>query len=311
MYAIKLNLQPRPKADQIMADTTAVQPSESPTKIEWKTFLEMHPPESTVEVINAVGNPYHSGVFPVRKIPLQLYCDSEECEGTHWFDHTEGDVHLEDEKWGKGILVYRCRHCQRSAKVFGLYVHMVLKDEKVVTAYKIGEFPPFGPPTPSRVITLIGEDRELFLKGRKAEIRGLGIGAFAYYRRVVENQKNRIIDEMEKVARKIGAKPEALAKFEAAKKETRFSESVDAFKDAIPESLLIVGRNPLKLLHTALSEGLHSQDDTACLELAQSIRLVLTDLAERMSLALKEQKELTGAVSRILQQNAKKDQSTN
>ena len=60
-----------------------------------------------------------------------------------------------------------------------------------------GEYdPPFGPPTPARVITLIGPDKEYYLKGRRAENQGMGIGAFSYYRRVVENQKNRIIDEV-------------------------------------------------------------------------------------------------------------------
>jgi len=48
------------------------------------------------------------------------------------------------------------------------------------------------------VITLIGPDREIFLRGRRAENQGLGIGAFAYYRRVVENQKGRIITQIGK-----------------------------------------------------------------------------------------------------------------
>lgn len=58
--------------------------------------------------------------------------------------------------------------------------------------------------------------------------------------------------------------------------------------------------NPLTLLHTALSEGLHTEDDHTCLELAQSIRTVLTELAERMSAVLKDQQELQTAVSKLL-----------
>ena len=122
--------------------------------------------------------------------------------------------------------------------------------------------------------------------------------------------KNRIIDEMKKVAQKIGLKPEVLVAFETARNETQFSKAVDEIKEAIPESLLIDGHNPLKLLHTALSKGLHAEDDATCMELAQSIRVVLTELAERISLALKEHAELTGAVSRILQQSAKKEQTS-
>ena len=37
------------------------------------------------------------------------------------------------------------------------------------------------------------------MKGRRCGNLGLGIGAFVYYRRVVENQKSRILDEIIKV----------------------------------------------------------------------------------------------------------------
>jgi hypothetical protein len=70
--------------------------------------------------------------------------------------------------------------------------------------------------------------------------------------------------------------------------------------DAIPEAILIDRHNPLTLLHSALSEGLHAQTDEECLELATSIRVVLTELADRISVALKEEAELKTAVNRLL-----------
>lgn len=51
------------------------------------------------------------------------------------------------------------------------------------------------------MISLIGPDKELYLQGRRSESRGFGIGAFSYYRRVVENQKSRIIEEIAKAAK--------------------------------------------------------------------------------------------------------------
>jgi hypothetical protein len=273
--------------------------------LDWKAFLESYPPESTVGVGNVVTTRgmYREASTP----PIQLHCESSDCSGVHWFDHLEGDVTLVVKEWRKGILVYRCRHCKRTTKAFALYVFLE-EHLKTAKAYKLGEYPPFGPPTPSRVISLVGRDRELLLKGRRAENHGLGIGAFAYYRRVVENEKGRLIEEIGRVARRLGAKPEVLATFEAATNETQFSKAIDVIKDAIPESLLIDGHNPLKLLHTALSKGLHDdmKDDEACLEIAQSIRLVLTELAERISTALKDQAELTDALNRILKNNSEK-----
>jgi hypothetical protein len=178
---------------------------------------------------------------------------------------------------------------------------------------KVGEFPPFGPPTPALVISLIGPDREKFLKGRRSESQGLGIGAFAYYRRVVENQKSRIITEIGKVAKRLGTKDEALEPFNRAANESQFTAAVDIIKDSIPPALLIDGHNPLVLLHSALSEGLHAQEDEECLEIATSIRLVMTELAEKISLALKDEAELKRAVSRLLnrEQNKRSGQSLN
>jgi hypothetical protein len=147
---------------------------------------------------------------------------------------------------------------------------------------------------------MVGPDRELFLKGRHAENHGLGIGAHAYYRRVVENQKNRLIDEFIRVAEKLNMPQATMDKLKIAKDEQQFAKAVDAVKDAVPPVLLIDGHNPLKLLHTALSEGIHDNSDATCLELANSIRVVLTELAERVGIALKDHAELKSAVSRLL-----------
>jgi hypothetical protein len=168
------------------------------------------------------------------------------------------------------------------------------------TVVKYGELPAFGPPTSSKVISLIGPDRDSYLKGRQAENRGLGIGAFAYYRRVVENQKNRLLDEIIRVAERTKAPRATIELLSSAKDETQFSRAVEMVKDAIPPTMLIDGHNPLTLLHSALSQGLHAQSDEECLALAGSIRVVLEELAERASTALKDHAELRTALGRLM-----------
>jgi hypothetical protein len=86
----------------------------------------------------------------------------------------------------------------------------------------------------------------------------------------------------------------------SAQQETQFSKAVASVKDAILQTLLINGHNPLTLLHSALSDGLHEQNDEHCLELAQDIRVVLGELAERLSQALKDEAELSTAVTRLM-----------
>ena len=91
-----------------------------------------------------------------------------------------------------------------------------------------------------------------------------------------------------------------IEQLEAAKRESQFTKAIGNVKDAIPESLRINGHNPLTLLHSALSGGIHEYSDAQCLELATAVREVLFGLAERIEIALKDHAELKAAVGRLL-----------
>lgn len=276
--------------------------SSEPAKKALRTFAEFleSPPPDVAEAVSDLtffSIPMNS--LYVGRPELHLHC--EVCNGVRIF-HTESTPRVSD-GLQYATVTYKCRNCCQTAKTFSL----VLRNEKQSgVVQKLGEFPPFGPPTPSRLFELVGEeDRGLYLKGRRAEMRGLGIGAFAYYRRIVEHQKGRIIEEIGKVALKLKPSKATEELFARAEAETQFSKAIEMIKAAIPESLLIDGHNPLTLLHNPLSEGLHEHTDEECLELATSIRVVLTELAERISTALKEEAELKSAVGRLL--NRKSD----
>jgi hypothetical protein len=132
----------------------------------------------------------------------------------------------------------------------------------------------------------------------------MGIAAFAYYRRIIEEQKNRIFDELIKVCRRLPVDQTITEELTKAKAETQFSKAVDSIKHAIPQALLINGHNPLTLLHTALSEGLHADSDDECLEIATSIREVMAELAERMGQVMKDEAKLNSAVTRLIQKKS-------
>ena len=188
-------------------------------------------------------------------------------------------------------------------KIFSIIAKLESENSKQGVCYKYGEYPAYGPPTPSRLISLIGTDREMFLKGRRCEIQGLGVGAFVYYRRVVENQKERIIGKIVEVAKLLNAPASMIATLESAQSETQFTNALASVKDAIPESLRIRGQNPLTLLHSALSEGLHGRDDEACLDMAHAVRVVLVELSDRIGQQLKDTQELNNAVSFLMKKN--------
>jgi hypothetical protein len=76
--------------------------------------------------------------------------------------------------------------------------------------------------------------------------------------------------------------------------------AVESVKHALPQALMINGHNPLTLLHAALAESLHTRPDEDCLTLAMSIRVILSELTERLGQAHKDEAELKQAVSRLL-----------
>ena len=231
---------------------------------------------------------------------IQLHCGSDSCNAMMFFRRTGLPVSLlQTDRWHFFYITYRCSNCLVTEKTFALAAWRN-DDTTSGRCYKFGERPEYGPPTAARLIKLIGPDRDIFLKGRRCENQGLGIGAFAYYRRVIENQKERILSEIIKVAHAVGTDAGVVQKLEEAKRETQFSKALTDVKDAIPQALLINGHNPLLLLHRALSEGLHDRSDVECLGLARSIRVVLAELSERLTQALKDEAELNQAISHLL-----------
>jgi hypothetical protein len=274
-------------------------------KVDWRVFLIERPPgvEAAVEgAIQSVG----AGGCPVVNVPeLRLYCDRP-CQSQsycHGDVRAQGSLFPGEERECHFLLYYSCIKCGGGVKSYGI---RFLDDWTRGQLYphpnvlKVVEWPPFSPRTPSKVNSLIGSDRELFLKGRRAESEGLGVGAFAYYRRIVEDQKSRLLDEIIRVARRTNAPPETISRFEDAKAETQFSNAVDMVKDAVPQSLRIKGHNPLTLLHRALSRDLHGASDEECLKDAHAIRVVLFELADRIGQALKDEQELNDSLTRLL-----------
>jgi hypothetical protein len=268
----------------------------APQELAWKEFLESTPPGVVVQIRNPQR--IEPGGARVADIPvIELHCTADGCSGMRYFETEDSPGFIGVSK--DFFLRYRCRNCGDLGKTYAVAAGLDASNAKAL-AVKYGEMPSFGPPLPSRIWSLIGPDRELFIRGRRCENQGLGIGAFAYYRRVVENQRARLIGEILGVAKRVNAPEQTLNALEAAAAETQFSKAVDDVKDAIPEVLKIDGHSPLTLLHAALSQGLHELTDSECLEYAASVRIVLTQLADRIAQALKDEAEIRGALSRLL-----------
>jgi hypothetical protein len=286
----------------LQAPDRVVRVTEKPAGIGFSDFLERIPPGSWVDVANLTARYEHRGPC-IREDDIRVYCGDPHCLGDRNFESQFGTMSLEANASVFKNLSYRCRDCRSFTKAFSLWIR---SDAKAGNASicKLGEHPSFGPPLTPRILKLLESDKDELRKGYDSERQGLGVGAFSYYRRVVENQKKRIIEQIIRVAKIVNAGNDVIADLEKARDESQFSKSIDEIKHGIPQTLLVDGHDPLMLLHDALSDGMHARTDAECLELASGIRIVLTDLADRIDQALKDDKELKGAIGRLLKRKA-------
>jgi len=275
--------------------------------IPWNTFLEEYPVMSNQRVSGYYTKESGYGVelALIKTTPvLKLFC--AECYVLRNFDG-EWTIYsrLRQSSSLNDFLVYLCRDCKKGMKHYSLISSYIDADGNG-QALKVGEYPELSIKIPSSLPKLLGKDYPYFIKGLKCEKQGLGVAAYAYYRRVVENQKNRLLKEILKVSAKLGADEAITNNLEAAIKEVQFSKAIDIAKESMPESLLIDGHNPFKLLHRVLSIGIHNQPDESCLEIAHNIRIVLTDLSVRIKAALGERNDLKASVASLLKFNKDK-----
>ena len=268
--------------------------------LKFEDLLGKYPPGGIHPITN-LGISRSPASLPVLTKPrLKLHCPARSCNGLRYFDAYQTQKVTLTEKWKRVFLHYSCSNCRSRSKIFAIMARWnTVADEG--EAAKFGEWPPFGSQVSLGIITMLGKNKDMFLLGRRAEIQGLGIGALAYYRRVVENQKDHIIDEIIQLMRRTNTPANQIEKLQSAQKEKQFKKAVELISDTIPKALLINDYNPLALLEQAMTKGAYIQDDGDALQLATAIRKILTELAERLVKALEDQADLDEAVDFILQ----------
>ena len=267
--------------------------------LKFEDLLSKHPPGDVHSITNLGVTRSPSSLPILIKPRLKLHCPDSFCNGIRFFDAYQTRRVTLTEKWSRVFLHYSCSNCRSRSKVFAIMARWnEAADEG--EAVKLGEWPPFGPQVGMGIISILGKNKDLFLMGRRAEMQGLGIGAMAYYRRVVESQKDSMIDEIIRVWRRTNSPETQIEKLNSAKGEKQFKKAVELVSDAIPQALLINGYNPFALLEQAITKGEDVQTDNEALQLAAAIRIILTELAERLVRVLEDQTNLDTAVNYIL-----------
>jgi hypothetical protein len=196
--------------------------------------------------------------------------------------------------------VYLCSHCQTFERVFYVAV-----DEKKQWLMKVGQFPAWEVLGNPLVEKLLGKHADHYKKGLVCESQSYGIGAYGYYRRIVEETIDELLNEISQllVGDELNRFSEALAK---TKTTVVTQEKIELVKDLLPTILRPDGMNPLSVLHSSLSEGLHASSDEACLEQAVIIREVLMFLVNQVAASKASAKSFTEGMRKLLEKKSTK-----
>lgn len=206
----------------------------------------------------------------------------------------------------KGVsvrLVYLCTHCQEFERLF--YVRAD-NDKQGSWYMKVGQFPAWEVSGDTSIEHLLGSHASYYKKGLICESQGYGIGAFSYYRRIVEE----VIDELlEEIADLLSG--EELAAYQVALEKTKMTivtaEKIELVKDLLPTILRPDGMNPLSALHSALSQGLHAESDEDCSDLAENCREILVFLVNQVSASKQTAKSFTVSMRKLLDKKSEKN----
>lgn len=189
---------------------------------------------------------------------------------------------------------YTCAACEE------YQINFLLRfDENLISVMKVGQYPPWKIEVDKNLSKLLGEHRDNYQKGLICESQSYGIGAYAYYRRIVED----IIDELLESISDLMTESEKKI-YEKALEEARKSivaqEKIALVKDLLPASLRPNNMNPLRLLHTRLSVGIHDKTDEECLEIAVLIREILIYLVNQIIQSKESSKRFTESMKKLL-----------
>ena len=233
----------------------------------------------------------------VEKPAIHMFCPV--CKSEQTFNAVRGPYATSgysdpDPEGQVAWVVYRCAACGEFNRVFllkfgsdGAYV------------MKVGQEPPWSISVDRNLEKILGDQAEYYRRGLICESQGYGIGAFSYYRRIVEEIIDGLLAEITGLVADEDRERYAEA-LERAKSTTIAQDKIDLVKDLLPPILRPNGMNPLSTLHRILSEGLHQETDERCIELAMTIREVLVFLVNQVTATKASSSRFTESMRKLL-----------
>jgi hypothetical protein len=163
---------------------------------------------------------------------------------------------------------------------------------------KIGQFPAYDISPDKEVYSFLNtDDKDFYKKALICISQSFGIAAYAYLRRITENEILRVVEALSELELPESENIKKL--YQNYKTNHQMSTLVEGVYQHLPESIKSLGINPLKVLHGHLSEGIHSDDEETCLKKAFAIDALLKFTIKKLNEEKTENKEIRNVLKSL------------
>lgn len=197
---------------------------------------------------------------------------------------------------GTSYFEFKCASCCKEKHEY--LVEQIVGEDKI-SIQKWGELPRKKLDRDPLLKQFFSNDGECYEKAVVCLANGYGIAAFAYMRRIVENNIDSLIELIKSDVSDTDKDSPTLSNLAALKKESPMSDKIKIANSALPNYLIPSGLNPLGRLYQVLSEGVHSLSDAECLKRADTIQACIKYLIGELASRKKNRDSFSSLVSSL------------
>ena len=183
--------------------------------------------------------------------------------------------------------------CQECRILYTFFVHVDVERNQVM---KFGQNPMWVPRIENEIARELGASYGFYVKALRSLNESYGIGACAYFRRMIEDYINPLLQLLHDYKKEEGSSADELEKILSVRSGKNFSAKTEYAAQICPPALIVQGMNPLKELHELLSYNIHAGSDKDATEVALKIQKTVQYVVRTLRKHYVAQKEFLEAI---------------
>ncbi len=191
------------------------------------------------------------------------------------------------------LCYYTCHLCRSRS------IHYLLwrTEDNVM---KVGQSPAQTASIPPSIEKRLGCSAIFYKRALTSRNEGFGLAAVAYFRRVVEDKTNELVDVVADSAEAMGMSEADVTKIRAAKDEKIYEDKFKIAAQSMPSAMKPDGANPLQALCDLLSVGVRTQTERQCLQIADDVHEIFDYLFDRLRTKIEDRNSFVAKVKKIV-----------